>query len=210
MGTITRVADFGAFVELEPGIEALAHESTFPPTGRPGEWKAGLEPGRKLPVELLSVDFERKRIGIAMVPEGSSRAGGGTGSAAVVDPDRVQVVVGARIKGKVERHETFGVFVFLAPGRTGLVPLAETGVDRGTDLRRTFPVGSEMEVIVLEIEPAGHRIRLSRKAVFETEERNEARDYAERQDKTQGESMGSLADKLRAAMGGSAGGKKEP
>ena len=43
-GRVTRVAEFGAFVELEPGVEALAHVSTFAPTGRPGGWA---EPGRR-------------------------------------------------------------------------------------------------------------------------------------------------------------------
>jgi hypothetical protein len=45
------------------------------------------------------------------------------------------------VTGKVERHEKFGVFVFLSPGRTGLMPLAETGVDRDTDVLKAFPNG---------------------------------------------------------------------
>ena len=60
---------------------------------------------------------------------------------------------GAKLTGKVEKHEKFGVFVFLAPGRTGLIPLSETGVPREGDVARAFPVGSDVEVIVLEVEP---------------------------------------------------------
>ena len=45
VGRVTRVAEFGAFVELEPGVEALAHQSTFPPTGRPGGWSTSVTPG---------------------------------------------------------------------------------------------------------------------------------------------------------------------
>jgi len=75
-GRVTRVADFGAFVELEPGIEALAHASTFAPAGGSQGWSAGVTPGMTGAFEILSIDVEKKRIGVALVPEGSTRAGG--------------------------------------------------------------------------------------------------------------------------------------
>jgi small subunit ribosomal protein S1 len=207
MGKVTRVADFGAFVELEPGIEALAHVSTFPPTGKRDGWKASVEPGAEVVVEILSFELERKRIGVAVVEEGSVRAEGARAAATGAEGSesaparrRVRIAPGARLKGKVERHENYGVFVFLAPGRTGLIPLSETGIERESDLRKTFPVGSELEVLVLEIDASGRRIRLSRKAVLEAEEKREAREYADCQDREKTESFGSLADKLRAAM----------
>ena len=68
---------------------------------------------------------------------------------------------GARLTGKVERHEKFGVFVFLAPGRTGLIPMSETGVAKEADVAKAFPVGADVEVVVLEVDPSGRRIRLS-------------------------------------------------
>ena len=68
-------------------------------------------------------------------------------------PRRSEIVPGARITGKVERHEKFGVFVFLAPGRTGLMPMSETGVAREADVVKAFPVGSDVEVVVLEVDP---------------------------------------------------------
>jgi small subunit ribosomal protein S1 len=111
--------------------------------------------------------------------------------------------VGEKVKGKVERHEKFGVFVFLAPGKTGLIPNEETGLPRGADLRKAFPVASEVEVLVLDIDPSGRRIRLSRRAVEDAEERADARDFATRQEGQATGSFGSLADKLRAALGGS-------
>jgi small subunit ribosomal protein S1 len=193
-GRVTRVADFGAFVELEPGVEALAHASTFPPTRGSRGWSSEVAPGMMTPVEILSIDAEKKRIGIALVPEGSSRAAGAV-------PAPTEIVAGARLTGKVERHERFGVFVFLAPGRTGLMPLSETGVAREADLARTFPVGSDLEVIVLEVDPAGRRIRLSAKAVQDAREADEVREYADRQDAVPGERFGSLAAKLKGALG---------
>ena len=190
-GKVTRLAEFGAFVELEPGIEALAHVSTFPPTGQRDGWKEAVPPGRSVTVEILEVDLEHKRIGVALVEEGSTREREAHG---------VTVAPGARLVGRVERHEKYGVFVFLAPGRTGLIPVSEAGVEREADLPKALPVGSDVEVIVLDVDPAGRRIRLSRKAVFEAEEQRDARAYAERQDQARTEGFGSLADQLRSAM----------
>lgn len=73
-GRVTRVADFGAFVELEPGIEALAHASTFPPTGRSGEWAKAIAVGSTAAFEIRSIDTAQKRIGVALVEDGASRA----------------------------------------------------------------------------------------------------------------------------------------
>ena len=73
-GRVTRVAQFGAFVELEPGVEALAHVSTFAPTGQKGGWSASVPPGTTGDFEILSIDVDKKRIGVALVPEGASRA----------------------------------------------------------------------------------------------------------------------------------------
>lgn len=66
-GRVTRLAQFGAFVELEPGIEALAHASTFTASGRPGEWARGLTVGTAAVFEVLTIDLDKKRIGVAMV-----------------------------------------------------------------------------------------------------------------------------------------------
>ena len=73
-GRVTRLADFGAFVELEPGIEALAHASTFPAAGRRETWSTMVAPGTTALFEIVSIDLARKRIGVALVPEGSARA----------------------------------------------------------------------------------------------------------------------------------------
>jgi len=193
-GRVTRVAEFGAFVELEPGVEALAHASTFPPTGRRDGWAEAVPVGTTAAFEILSIDPDKRRIGVALVPEGSSRAAGALEASGAI-------VEGARVTGKVERHERFGVFVFLAPGKVGLMPMAETGVDKEADLAKALPVGSDVEVIVQEVDPANRRIRVSRKAVFDAQEQAELREYAARQDAPASERLGSLADKLKGAWG---------
>jgi small subunit ribosomal protein S1 len=75
-GRVTRIADFGAFVELEPGVEALAHVSTFAPMAGARNWSTLVPPGTTAAFEVVSIDPEKKRIGVALVPEGSSRATG--------------------------------------------------------------------------------------------------------------------------------------
>jgi small subunit ribosomal protein S1 len=192
-GQVTRVTEFGAFVEIEPGVEALAHVSTFAPDGRTSGWKASVPLGGTAAFEILTIDLEKKRIGVALVPEGATRAAGAS-------PAAGEIVPGARLKGKIERHEKFGVFVFLAPGRTGLIPLSETGVPREADVVKAFPVGSEIEVVVLEVDQASRRIRLSVKAIGEAQEAAEVREYTQREEAAAPEQFGSLADKLRGAF----------
>jgi small subunit ribosomal protein S1 len=190
-GCVTRVTDFGAFVELEPGIEALAHSSTFAPTGRSGGWSRQVAVGMTGTFEILSIDAGKKRIGVALLPEGSARAGRASSASGIVP--------GARLTGVVERHEKFGVFVFLAPGRTGLIPLSETGLAKEADVVKAFPAGSQVTVIVLEVDSEGRRIRLSAKAVKDAEEAQEVREYSEREAAPAGFGS-SLGDKLRGAL----------
>src|SRR5262245_23837209 len=79
-GRVTRLTEFGAFIALDPGIEALAHASTFAPTGRSQGWTSQVPPGTTAAFEVLSIDADKKRVGVALVPEGSSRATISTGA----------------------------------------------------------------------------------------------------------------------------------
>jgi small subunit ribosomal protein S1 len=190
-GRVTRLAEFGAFVELEPGVEALAHASTFAPTGHAGGWAKSIVPETTGTFEILSIEPEKKRIGVALVPEGTAVRGRA--------PAQPEITPGARLTGKVERHEKFGVFVFLAPGRIGVIPSDETGVAKEADIAQAFPVGADVAVVVLDVDPSGRRIRLSAKAVVAAHERQELREYTERAGSAP-EGFGSLADKLRSAL----------
>jgi small subunit ribosomal protein S1 len=118
-------------------------------------------------VMIVAVDPAKRRIALALAPEGAS----------VGEQMQSAVAVGAVMTGTVERVEPFGVFVRLGPGQTGLVPSAELGTTRGTDHRRTFPVGSELKVLVLAIEDGGRRIRLSREKALAHEEQAETQAY---------------------------------
>lgn len=78
-GRVTRLADFGAFVELEPGIEALAHMSSFPPTK--GGWKAAVQVGEQGRFRIQSIELDRRRIGVALVDAATEEKPTGSGPA---------------------------------------------------------------------------------------------------------------------------------
>ncbi len=71
IGRVTRIAEFGAFVELEAGVEALAHFSTFAPTGRADGWAKSVTVGMTGPFEILTIDPATRRIGVALVQDGA-------------------------------------------------------------------------------------------------------------------------------------------
>ena len=187
-GRVASVQEFGAFVDLGGGIQGLLHVSEM-------SWSRGtspnqiVAPGDQITVKVLRVDETTQKIALwlkQLLDDPWSTV------ATTCEVGQVRV-------GRVTRIAEFGAFVELQPGIEGLLPVAEAGVDRGADLRKAFPIGSEVEVAVLEIDPAGRRIRLSKKAVALQREQAELREYAERPEATQG-SLGSLADNLRRAL----------
>ena len=78
--------------------------------------------------------------------------------------------------------------------------MSETGVARGGDVKKAFPAGATIEVVVLEVDAATRRIRLSATGVQKLREADEVREYTERVDTTPSATFGSLGDKLRDAL----------
>jgi small subunit ribosomal protein S1 len=165
-GRAMRTTEFGLFVELLPGVDGLLHSSEIP-RHRAGALREAAAAGAEVTVMIVSVDPAKRRIGLALAPEGT----------AVGQELESTVAVGAVLMGTVDRVEPFGVFVRLGPGQTGLVPNAELGTTRGADHRKIFPAGSEMKVLVLAIEEGGRRIRLSREKALVHEEQAETQAY---------------------------------
>jgi small subunit ribosomal protein S1 len=87
-GRVTRLAEFGAFVELEPGVEGLAHASTFAPGGQSGGWSRSVALEMTASFEIVSIDLEKKRIGLALVPDGSAPSAKGLVDAETVEDVR--------------------------------------------------------------------------------------------------------------------------
>jgi small subunit ribosomal protein S1 len=103
-GRVTRVTEFGAFVELEPGVEALAHASTFAAMVTSRDWSKLVAPGTEAIFEILSIDLEKKRIGVAPVPEGSARAGEMVSPPQEGEGERFGTL-GDRFRGAFERRD---------------------------------------------------------------------------------------------------------
>lgn len=109
-GRITRLAEFGAFVELEDGVEGLAHATTFGQTGGPAAQRAGwaksVKAGMTAPFEILSIDPAKKRIGVAIVEPGSSKSRASTAAAA--DAEQAADVRDYTARETVAQVEGFG------------------------------------------------------------------------------------------------------
>lgn len=189
-GQVTRLADFGAFVRLAPGVEGLLHVSEL--GARVTHASEALSVGQQVLVTVKDVDLERRRVGLTLSAEGA-RAG-----EAAQD---VRPVLGAIVKATVEKHERFGVFVQVAgvPGRAGrgLVPNAELGLPRGVDVRKELPLGTEVRAKVLDA--ADGRLRLSIQAARDDAERADFDSYREERASKGG--MGTLGDLLKQKLG---------
>lgn len=183
-GTVVRSTEFGRFVRLAPGVEGLLHVSELGKSTKADE-------GEELNVVVKKIDRGAKKISLVPAADdavvGTTVAGAGT----------VSVKVNAVVTGVVERIETYGVFVQIdgTKGRAGrgLVPQAELGVPRGTDLRKAFPEGTKVTAKVLETGEG--RLRLSIKGAKDAEERA---DYEAARGKANvPASLGTFADLLK-------------
>ncbi len=153
-GRVTKLMPFGAFVELEPGIDGLVHISKLGGGRRIRHPKEVVSEGVELRVTVENIDPERQRISLSLEDSGTAaRAAGGEGE---------EVAVGAILTGVVEGIKEFGVFVGLPDGRTGLLHVSELDVqgrDRAGALARKYPAGMELAVAVTGIK--GDRISLT-------------------------------------------------
>jgi small subunit ribosomal protein S1 len=188
-GRVASVREFGAFVDLGGGVQGLLHVSEMS-WSRVTDPSQVVKPGEQITVKVLRVEDDGRKISLGLKQLAD-------------DPwatvaERYQP--GQVCRGRVTRVAPFGVFVELEPGIQGLLPSSEAGLPHGADLKKVFAPGSDVDVVVLEVDADGRRIRLSSQAVSRLEEADEARAYAERHGDTQAEAFGSLADKLRGAL----------
>lgn len=188
-GTIVRLAPFGAFVNLEPGIDGLIHISNLGAGRRINHPREVVETGQTVEAYVREVDPGKRKISLTMQPR----------------PKPVKVVLpkaGEILEGTVEKVMPYGVFVKIGNGLNGLVPNAEMGTPVGTDHERMFPAGSPMQVVVTEVDAAQAKVRLSRRQVMEKKDAEvfqEYRNSVKEREKTSG-GFGSLGDILRAKL----------
>jgi small subunit ribosomal protein S1 len=188
-GRVASVREFGAFIDLGGGVQGLLHVSEMG-WSRVSDSLQVVKPGDEITVKVLRVDADKQRISLGL-------------KQLMADP-WLKVgdtyVAGQLRRGRVTRVAEFGVFVELEPGIEGLIPLSESGVARDGDVKKAFPIGNTIDVVLLDIDANARRIRLSVTAVQKTREADEVREYTERVDAPASEGFGSLGDKLRDAL----------
>ncbi len=149
--TVTNLMPFGAFAQIEPGVEGLIPISKLGGGRRINHPREAVAEGDRLDVQIDSIDLERRRVSLKPVDERVRRLAPG------------EIAVGAHLRGLVEGIREFGVFVRLAEDKTGLLHIGECAIERGGNpaakLERKFPPSSEIEVVVKSID--GERIGLS-------------------------------------------------
>jgi small subunit ribosomal protein S1 len=155
-GKVVGLTPFGAFVEVEPGLEGLIHISELSWTKRPRHPSEVVKEGDEVEAVVLRLDPAERRLSLGLKQ---------------TQPDPWQQLVekyppGTVVKGKVTGVTDFGVFVELEPGMEGLVHVSELDHIRVENPAALFKKGDEMEVVVLNIDPVEQRISLSRKRLL--------------------------------------------
>ncbi len=182
-GKVTRLTDFGAFVEIMPGIEGLVHisEICYERITHP---RKVLEQGQQVEARILAIDYEKQRISLsikeAMGLQRRDQAGQDQA------PEQVELKVGAILNGIVEKPLGKGLLVRLpeaGAGIKGFLPYEETGLGERTDFKKRFPQGTSVTVEVVEVDPNG-RVRLSLKTLQERQQQEVYNNYREKRERS--------------------------
>lgn len=156
-GKVVGLTPFGAFVEVEPGLEGLVHISEMSWTKRPKHPSEVLKEGEEVETVILKIEPEEKRLSLGLrqlLPDPWKEL-----------PEKYPP--GTIIKGKVTGITPFGVFVEIEPGIEGLIHISELDHARVENPAAVVKKGDEVEAVILQIDPADQRISLSRKRLLE-------------------------------------------
>jgi small subunit ribosomal protein S1 len=174
-GRVRKLSDFGAFVEIEEGIDGLVHISDMSWTAHVKHPSELVKKGQIVQAVILNIDAPNRRLSLGVKQ---------------LQPDAWETFfrtynIGDVVKGKVCRAAAFGVFVELLPGVEGLCHRSEMGEESG--VRRSgkspsadepaLPLGEELDFKIIKMNEAQKRIGLSIKAISEEDEQNRLLDY---------------------------------
>lgn len=150
-GRVTRLLDFGAFVELEPGVEGLIPISELSFERRIGHPREVVKEGDVIEARVLSVDVSRKRISLSMKRVGQDPWMGAS----------LRWPADSAVSGTVKSITDFGAFVELAPGVEGLVHISELSNGRVNSVGEAVKAGQVIQAKVLAVDEDKRRISLS-------------------------------------------------
>lgn len=167
-GRVRKLMDFGAFVEIEEGVDGLVHVSDLSWTKRVKHPSEMLKKGQLIQAVILSIDAPNRRLSLGIKQ---------------LQPDAWETFfqshqVGDIVRGRVSRAASFGCFIELAPGVEGLCHTSEIppAPDRGRD-EPPLAIGGEFDFKIIKMNPAEKKIGLSIKAISDDEERVRLADY---------------------------------
>jgi small subunit ribosomal protein S1 len=150
-GRVTNLADYGAFVEIEDGVEGLVHVSEMDWTNKNVNPSKVVQIGDEIEVMVLEIDEERRRVSLGIkqcMPNPWNEFA-------------TSFNKGDRVKGVIKSITDFGIFIGLDGGIDGLVHLSDLSWDlAGEEAVRNYRKGEEVEAIVLSIDPERERISL--------------------------------------------------
>ena len=150
-GKVSNVTDYGAFVEIEPGVEGLVHVSEMDWTNKNVNPSKVVQVGDEVEVMVLDVDEERRRISLGM-------------KQVAANPWETFAAIhkkGDKVSGQIKSITDFGIFIGLDGGIDGLVHLSDISWNTtGEDVVRNFKKGDTLEAVVLAVDPERERISL--------------------------------------------------
>ena len=150
-GKVSNVTDYGAFVEIEPGVEGLVHVSEMDWTNKNVNPAKVVQVGDDVQVMVLDVDEERRRISLGIKQVTSN-------------PWETFAAIhkkGDKVSGQIKSITDFGIFIGLDGGIDGLIHLSDiTWNSTGEDIARNYKKGDTLEAVVLAVDPERERISL--------------------------------------------------
>ncbi len=170
-GRVRKLADFGAFLEIEEGVDGLVHVSDLSWTKHVKHPSEALKKGQVMQAVILSIDAPNRRLSLGVKQ---------------LQPDAWESFfqsheVGDLVRGRVCRAAAFGVFIELAPGVEALCHKSEIppmpGAGDGSDSDSPLPIGDEYDFKIIKMNEGEKKIGLSLRAVAEDEERTRLEDY---------------------------------
>ena len=199
-GTVRNLTNYGAFIEIEEGIDGLLHVSDMSYVRKVSNPSEVVQKGQKITCVVLSVDQERKRVALGLKQMGS-------------DPWETDIPErfkpGQKVRGKVTKLTNFGVFVELEPGLEGLLHISELSEAKIESPEEVVKVGDDVDVKVLRVDTKDRKIGLSMKDVDNPNVPDDVPDEimggneSERPDDSKSDGKGGKSDKreLRGGMG---------
>jgi small subunit ribosomal protein S1 len=185
-GTVTRLANFGAFVQILPGIEGLVHVSEMRWGQRVNHPSEVVAEGARVRVAILAVDEAKRSVSCSLKDMADDPWNG----------IETRFLAGSTVSGKVASKSKFGYFIDLAEGVTGLLPFGNISADKKDSIKP----GDSADVIVQNVDTERRRISLSLGMAEVVKDEQEARAYMAQQKTTVKKDASEFGDMLMAAL----------